>query len=56
MLDPALEDRIRAGFEHKGREYPGVAQLIEDLDWSIENDKWNISRENYLNNGIVKLA
>ena len=43
------------GFEYKGRIYPGVYQLIEDLDWAIENDKWNISRENYLNNGLVKL-
>ena len=44
------------GFEYKGRTYPGVYSLIEDLQWAIENDKWNISRENYLNNGIVKLA
>jgi hypothetical protein len=43
------------GFEYKGREYPGVAQLIEDLQWALENDKWNISQENYLSNGIVKL-
>ena len=44
------------GFEYKGRTYPGVYSLIEDLNWAIENDKWNISRENYLNNGVVKLA
>jgi hypothetical protein len=44
------------GFEYKGRTYPGVYSLIEGLDWAIENDKWNISRENYLNNGVVKLA
>jgi len=44
------------GFEHKGRTYPGVYSLIEDLDWAIENDIWNISRENYLNNGVVKLG
>jgi hypothetical protein len=43
------------GFEHKGRTYPGVKQLIEDLRWAIENDKWNISRENYLNNGQVNV-
>ena len=30
--------------------------IIEDLDWAIENDKWNISKENYINNGVVKLA
>jgi len=44
------------GFEYKGRTYPGVYSLIEDLDWAIENDKWNISKENYINNGVVKLA
>jgi hypothetical protein len=46
----------KAGFEHKGKQYPGVASLIEDLKWAIENDKWNISRENYINNGVVKLG
>ncbi|NCA22835.1 MAG: hypothetical protein EBS86_17105, partial [Crocinitomicaceae bacterium] len=30
------------GFEYKGREYPGVKQLIEDLKWTLENDIWNI--------------
>jgi hypothetical protein len=44
-----------SGFEHKGRKYPGVKQIIEDLKWAIENDIWNISRENYLNNGVVNI-
>ena len=44
------------GFEYKGREYPGVAQLIGDLKWALDNDVWNISRENYLTNGVVKLG
>jgi len=43
------------GFEHKGRKYPGVKQIIEDLKWALVNDVWNISRENYINNGIVNL-
>jgi len=55
MSDINMVD-ARAGFEHKGREYPGVAQLIDDLKWALENDKWNISQENYLSNGIVKLG
>ena len=55
MSDINMQDAEK-GFEHKGREYPGVAQLIEDLQWALENDKWNISRENYLSNGIVKLG
>jgi hypothetical protein len=49
-------DNAEKGFEHKGRKYPGVKQLIEDLNWALENDKWNISRENYINNGVVKLG
>jgi hypothetical protein len=43
------------GFEHKGRAYPGVKNLIEDLKWAVENDVWNISRENYINNGIINI-
>lgn len=43
------------GFEHKGRKYPGVKQIIEDLKWALISDVWNISRENYINNGIVNL-
>ena len=43
------------GFEHKGRTYPGVQSLIEDLGWAIENDIWNMSRENYLSNGVVNI-
>jgi hypothetical protein len=50
-MDAAVE-----GFNYKFKEYPGVKSLVEDLLWAIENDKWNISRENYVNNGIVKLG
>jgi hypothetical protein len=49
-------ENAEKGFEYKGRKYPGVKQLIEDLKWALDNDKWNISRENYLSNGVVKLA
>jgi len=55
MDDNSFDDASK-GFEHKGRKYPGVKSLIEDLKWAIKNDKWNISRENYLNNGLVKLG
>jgi hypothetical protein len=48
--------KAMSGFEHKGREYPGVASLIEDLKWAIDTNRWNISRENYINNGVVKLG
>jgi hypothetical protein len=43
------------GFEHKGRKYPGVKQIIEDLKWAKEHDVWNISRENHGNSGLVSI-
>lgn len=43
------------GFEHKGRKYPGVKQLIEDLKWAQDNNVWNVSRENYLSKGLVAI-
>lgn len=48
-------DNAEKGFEHKGKKYPGVKQLINDLKWALENDKWNISRENYIASGIVNI-
>lgn len=45
----------REGFEFKGRYYKGVSEIIQDLKWALDNNTWNISRENYLSNGIVKL-
>lgn len=47
-----LEDAYY-GFKHKHREYPGVEQIITDLKWALENDVWNISRENFENKGVV---
>jgi hypothetical protein len=44
-----------SGFEHKGRKYPGVKELIADLLWAQENDVWNISRKNHLSNGVVNI-
>jgi hypothetical protein len=52
--DKDMEDAYM-GFEYKGRNYPGVKQLIEDLKWAQENNVWNISRENFLSNGLVKI-
>jgi len=43
------------GFEHKGRKYPGVGSIIKDMKWAQENDVWNISRENFINKGEVKI-
>jgi hypothetical protein len=44
-----------SGFTHKNREYVGVGELIEDLKWALENNVWNISRKNYMNDGYVKI-
>lgn len=54
MTDDDLNDAY-LGFEHKGRKYPGVKDLIASLNWAMDNNVWNISRDNYLNNGIVTL-
>jgi len=43
------------GFEYNGRKYPGVKSIIEELKWAKENSKWNISKKNYQNNGIVNI-
>jgi hypothetical protein len=49
-----LEDAYD-GFEHKGRKYPGVKELIIDLKWAIDNDVWNISKKNNETGGVVTL-
>ena len=54
LSDKDLEDAYN-GFRHKNREYPGVKSLIADLKWATENDVWNISRENFINKGVVSI-
>jgi hypothetical protein len=54
LSDKDLEDAYN-GFTHKNREYTGVAKLINDLKWALENNIWNISRENSINNGLVNI-
>jgi hypothetical protein len=43
------------GFVHKGRTYPGVADIVKALIWCKETGTWNISHKNYLSNGIVNI-
>ena len=43
------------GFEHNGRKYPGVKEIIEDLKFALDNNTWNISRKNSLANGIINI-
>ncbi len=49
-----MEDAYN-GFEYKGRKYPGVKDIISDLKWAKENDRWNISKKNYENAGFVNI-
>ncbi len=43
------------GFSLNGHYYKGVNELMEEIDWSIENGIFNISKENLENKGLVKL-
>ena len=54
---PPLTENYDAylGFEHKSRKYPGVKEIISDLKFSKENDKWNISKKNYENGGFCNI-
>ncbi len=54
LSDKDLEDAYN-GFTHKNREYTGVATLIKDLKWALENNIWNINRENSINSGLVNI-
>lgn len=54
MTEKDLDDAYN-GFEYKGRIYPGVKALIEELKWAMETDVWNISMNNYYKSGIVNI-
>jgi len=54
MTEQDLKDAYE-GFDYRGLKYKGVRDVIKDLNWAMENNIWNISRENYLLNGIVNL-
>lgn len=43
------------GFTHKYTFYPGVRQIIEELQWAIKEDIWSISKTNYDKNGILNI-
>lgn len=49
-----MEDAYK-GFEHKNKKYPGVKTIIENLNWAKENNRWNISKSNYENNGKLNI-
>lgn len=43
------------GFEYKGRQYIGVRDVIDELKFAMSENIWNVSKKNYLNNGIVPI-
>ena len=54
LNDDDLEDAIK-GFSHKGRNYPGVKNIIQDLIWAKDTDTWNISRVRHELGGVVNI-
>ena len=50
MTTKAMQEAY-SGFKVGDKDYPGVIDLIKDLEWAIDNDTWNISRTNYNSNG-----
>jgi hypothetical protein len=54
-LDYTDLDNAYNGFTYKNREYKGVSTIIADLKWALENNVWNISRENSIANGLVNI-
>jgi hypothetical protein len=43
------------GFTINSKYYPGVIKAVTDLIWHKENAIWNISKDNYVNNGVVNI-
>jgi nucleoside diphosphate kinase len=54
-LDAENMTEAMQGFTHKGRNYPGIVQIIEDLEWAKETDTWNISKSRYESGGVVNI-
>lgn len=54
LSDEDMKDAYE-GFLHKGKTYPGVKYLIDELKWAMDMNVWNISKSNYLKKGIVNI-
>jgi hypothetical protein len=48
-------DNAIKGFTHKNKFYIGLNQALEDLKWHKTEGIWNVSRENFLNNGVCSI-
>ena len=54
LSDEDMKDAYE-GFVHKGKSYPGVKYLIDELKWAMDMNIWNISKSNYLKKGVVNI-
>lgn len=54
-LSPADLEESYLGFTHKEKYYPGVKEIIEELNWAMDNSIWNISMANYKKKGVLNI-
>lgn len=43
------------GFNMRSTHYRGVDELIEEISWAEDTDNWNVSKQVFDNNGLLKL-
>lgn len=43
------------GFTYKNRNYPGVAEILTNLEWATDNDCWNISKFAAKAGGVINI-
>lgn len=56
LLYQTSEDSLQKaifGFEVKGKYYPGITEIINNIRWHKSEGIWNISAENFKNKGVV---
>lgn len=44
------------GFSINGKHYKGIQQLIEEISWAEDTGNWNVSKDVFDNQGILKLG
>ena len=49
-----MEDAFN-GFTYNNRNYPGVEKILENLQWALDNDCWNISKSAAEAEGIINI-
>ena len=43
------------GFLNNGRHYPGVKMIIEELQWSVETNIWNMLKSHHESKGVLNI-